>query len=421
MWLYVPSTSSASPAGAADSTEPSNSLLQALASSATLSGKHSPLASWRKRWKKATWLRLLCGRMPEPSTADASADAWTSSLRAFRAKATASPASDACSTMSATCGTTPFASWRSAAQGGCWSRMSEGCLFQAPKLERVSHGYLESWPSAGGMRNGSAFERPTLGPLTGDSGCSFWPTADAMVAQDGEDEASWSARRAELKAKHSNGNGCGTPLAMAVRLWTTARSADSESCGNHPEAMDSLCGVTETFSPISNNSLLPRPLAPNSGLPETDSPRPCSEAQPSNTAHQLWQTPQDPKGGGTSRSGDRMGEPLLDGQARQWPTPGSHDDKGSNEIGQRRGQLDEAAEQIFRTSPPGQPTQDGQTSSPNTPTSRRRLNPRFVAWLMGWPPIDANGCGFSEMEWSMFKARSRSVFSGIDFTGEEAK
>ena len=47
---------------------------------------------------------------------------------------------------------------------------------------------------------------------------AMWPTPDAMVAQDGEQPETWLKRRAELKAKHINGNGCGTPLAMAVKL-----------------------------------------------------------------------------------------------------------------------------------------------------------------------------------------------------------
>lgn len=34
-----------------------------------------------------------------------------------------------------------------------------------------------------------------------------------------------------------------------------------------------------------------------------------------------WATPTKPDGGSTSRSGDRIGEPLLGGQAQQWATP----------------------------------------------------------------------------------------------------
>ncbi len=117
--------------------------------------------------------------------------------------------------------------------------------------------------------------------------------------------------------------------------------------------------------------------------------------------------------------------------AKAWPTPGANDHKGSSKPGQRRGQLDEAAEQLhttldlgdrpiaawtpcpccenylchihtghahdcpcppvedwesrglnpYLTSPPA-PKETGQESPKN---SGLRLNPLFVEWLMGFP------------------------------------
>ena len=66
-------------------------------------------------------------------------------------------------------------------------------------------------------------------------------------------------------------------------------------------------------------------------------------------------------------------------RVKQWPTAGANDYKGSSQPGQRRGQLDEAAEQIH--SHLGQ-KEIGQRSEK---TSTPRLNPRFVEWLMGFP------------------------------------
>lgn len=57
-----------------------------------------------------------------------------------------------------------------------------------------------------------------------------------------------------------------------------------------------------------------------------------------------------------------------------WPTAGAHDYKGSARLGQRRGQLDEAAEQIFP-----------RLHEIPRQSRRLRLNPRFVEWLMGIP------------------------------------
>lgn len=92
MWLSVPS--SVCVPGAAGSTEPPAWLWEALASSATLSGRRSPPRSWRTRWKREEWLRLLCGRICEPSTAARGVESWIGSLRASRAKETPSPASE---------------------------------------------------------------------------------------------------------------------------------------------------------------------------------------------------------------------------------------------------------------------------------------------------------------------------------------
>ena len=113
-------------------------------------------------------------------------------------------------------------------------------------------------------------------------------------------------------------------------------------------------------------------------------------------------------------SGGDHNKPVLnlDGAARQWPSPGANDFKGSAKIGQRRGQLSEAAKHIF---PPAQPNGLlGLISSADVPTlpplfqiliacwtwphlrSALRLNPSFVNWLMGLPDIEWTNCDWPE-------------------------
>jgi hypothetical protein len=64
----------------------------------------------------------------------------------------------------------------------------------------------------------------------------------------------------------------------------------------------------------------------------------------------------------------------------------------------RMDMLDWAAESYSRPDPT---TNDGPQSSPNVPTSRPRLNPAFVCWLMGLPPawtnIEHTSFGAAEM------------------------
>lgn len=47
-----------------------------------------------------------------------------------------------------------------------------------------------------------------------------WPTPDAGAINDGEATDSWRKRKKRLKRDYANGNGMGTPLAMAAAIWT---------------------------------------------------------------------------------------------------------------------------------------------------------------------------------------------------------
>lgn len=125
--------------------------------------------------------------------------------------------------------------------------------------------------------------------------------------------------------------------------------------------------------------------------------------------------------GNTDKTGKRGGGCELRQQAAMWPTAGASDYKGSAKTGQRRWQLDEAAEQIFPSFHlPPETLTDGGKSLGDTPNSHqryrltdlpscimpdgsidwprlesivahagrrvaRRLNPHFVGWLMGFP------------------------------------
>jgi hypothetical protein len=67
-----------------------------------------------------------------------------------------------------------------------------------------------------------------------------------------------------------------------------------------------------------------------------------------------------------------------------------------------------------RSFPQDPPTlQDGSESSTPTPASPRRLNPRFVSYLMGWPLLGATTSDCSETAWSRYKQRMRSRYCGL--------
>jgi len=84
--------------------------------------------------------------------------------------------------------------------------------------------------------------------------------------------------------------------------------------------------------------------------------------------------------------------------ARLWATPSSRDHKdtdgmattGMNPDGTERTRLDQLPRQAFQFGRPDTETPlPGPPSSTAGPTSprplKRRLNPRFVEWMMGWP------------------------------------
>lgn len=54
------------------------------------------------------------------------------------------------------------------------------------------------------------------------------PTPAAMNPNDGESFDTWEARRLRVKATGKNGNGFGTPLAIAVQLLPTPKASDGE-------------------------------------------------------------------------------------------------------------------------------------------------------------------------------------------------
>ena len=148
----------------------------------------------------------------------------------------------------------------------------------------------------------------------------------------------------------------------AEQLWPTARAEDSESAGNHPDKMDSLTGVTR-----------------------------------------LWATPRTISGGGESAerkqelgrtiSGGGDLQSQVEDPIRGWRTPSSRDWKdtegmsttGVNPDGSVRSRIDQLGRQVLLTKEPGPTSLNAGQNSPQPSMPKRRLNYRFVLWLMGFP------------------------------------
>lgn len=145
-------------------------------------------------------------------------------------------------------------------------------------------------------------------------------------------------------------------LSNAAGAWPTPRTVDSHGAGyqydhgDHDLPRPSLVGRARNWQTPNAAA-----EAPNLGSNIKHGPK-------SLLAQAEWATPTvgNTTGGNKNRGGDRSDELLLPCQAS--------------------GLLDRMTQTA------------GDESSPSAPTSRRRLNPRFVEWLMGWPEGAVTRC-----------------------------
>lgn len=388
-------------------------------------------------------MTLLSTAMCDPSQANSSVAAWLESSEDSRVRtsrllenAPASTGSDQGS------GANSPGSLGRFDQTGYSLRTSQVSLITNQPEE-----FLETFPDSGSMRNGVVSQRQPLGPAIGASGGSAWPTPDAAAFNSGESPESFELRRQKNIAKHLNGNGMGTPLAMKAATWPSPRSEDSESCGNHPNATDSLTGASRLWETPHGN------LSPTAGSGGGEFAKQANQRM----------APQTPGGGrnpgeaavlakGSTENGKRR--VGLESQSKFWSTPSSHDGRrpGPDETStqgrnlKREGESwatpsardwkDGAAsegnrnarplnEQASRFSLPVPMIRDGEIFSPlplgfDRVLPKRRLNVFFVLWLMGlpmnWLAPEPRVSAFAEMQSYQYALRQHLSFllKGLD-------
>jgi hypothetical protein len=156
-----------------------------------------------------------------------------------------------------------------------------------------------TWPKSGTWDLGAAYERPTLAlAIDGNASSSslgLLPTPAAGNFNDGESLESWEERRQRNLAKGINGNGQGTPLAIAAQqlLKTPTAQLSVNGGSQHPDKRRGG-GHGPTLADQVECELLPTPSVA------------------------------DVTGGHRYRSGDRRSELLLPGVAEALTSPGGH-------------------------------------------------------------------------------------------------
>lgn len=146
-----------------------------------------------------------------------------------------------------------------------------------------------------------------------------------------------------------------------------------------------------------------------------------------NETAENWPTPDTQN----SRDGETMREEAqgkhavsLHHAVATWATPSARDSDKWHYRGADSGHQQNLSGQAHHYSPPAQEDQEppttsnGAPSSPSAPSSRRRLNPLFTSWLMGWPtfwgsPMPIADRGYASREMESWRSRSRSLLRSL--------
>lgn len=452
MWLYLPSKSLRSaPAWEClekDCEQGSDTWATRLAPSVSWSGKPIQPRHLRLAAKKAAWTTLLSGPTFSPSTVDVGVEQWIASLRASRAKTSAWPAgvlglmaadqaSSSTSSTSQTIAVREASFWRMLQasllpQPPLWTKpappimpptpLSTELLLWVEKMDAYSNARQPaswgSFPTAGGMRSGSLFQRPTLAPV--------------MAVPDGfasHGDEKWQTPKASEEESGSGLNGRGEPKLKAQAIswmtpsvsnaqgneytrdrgqeglerltltgqanqWQTPQTSDMNGA-RVPDGKRALGLNTQTTSWPTPRSTDGTKGSPNQAGSKGDLMLPSMAAQwPTPSAAMMndgespesWQARAD---GLKAKhiNGNGAGMPLTIA-VKNWPTPASRDYKGQDLASRSGGaSLSHAAETgVFsHSSPLDQATPDGPLFSRPSPSTPQRLNPVFGEWLMGWP------------------------------------
>ena len=328
------------------------------AASSTLSGKHTHARSWKLAWKKAPWMQRLYGAaISENSLPLSFSGWWIASLRASRAKTSASPENAPVSTArAAACSSTSSTLPTLAVRNTSFWRTSQASLLPPPPLWTKPKALLksarppeswENWPTAGGMRNGSLFQRPTWAPAMAVRGGSaglggVWTTPDVCSgARDMSKIDPELQKRADTKratglptealnwaaldcntSTYSNGK-MGSNIREQTAQWATPTSSEHTGAG-HP---DSKQGALNLRSQV---GVWPTPWGTDGTKGGPNQAGSKGDLMLPSAAHH-WTTPSASDGTRGGCLTENMSGTSLTQQVRSiWPTPAVRDSKGPN-------------------------------------------------------------------------------------------
>lgn len=313
---------------------------------------------------------------------------------------------------------------------GCSLRTCQGSLFQTDSDDGTQT--FEQWVTW--LRQDSLARRKSA-RLTGGSGCSSWPTSTARDHKGGkqnrEGADALDHTATNWPTPHGIGNqgetgnvGGGSEFSVSVeRMFENWHTPDLM-----PDAPNTGSNCKNRVPGLGNQSELwatPRSDKTTSEDPEVWEKRKAAgdvSTPPLTMQSEMWATPNamvanDGDGAetwdarrekvkATGKNGNGMGEQLTIQCQRLWPTTNVGDaQRGVQEPDGRRDLLLRTEIENFPSFHPVQPTLE---LGKEFVRERRRLNPLFVEWLMGWP-IGLTGSGPAETEFCLWRQRMRSA------------
>jgi len=438
MWLYLPNVSPSSTPALALECSAKRSCSGSKHSgcrgglSVTSSGTPQQRPLWWPGWKSRPWIMRLSATRCDPSTLARGVESWTSHVRACRASRTASLAKGPATPIDGAGAPRITAS----APAGRLRNFCESCATCDPPWfssktfqpglwgdtsDQLARSYAD-WVTRSKIRSSSL--RATLARRMSESVYSSWATCPQA----------WHSESAMLGGSSSRGGDrIGEELLGGqIRNWPSARAEDSESCGNHPNATDSLTGATKLWPPA---LAWPTPAArdakgPNAEAHRESRERPHEDQLPNRVA--TWATPnmpsRVPETAASKATRPNSGGIDLQTQAISWATPLAKDGRGEMTLSAKKAARAKGApkELLHEAGAfPYSPRAEAMKQTPTTPTgalgrllqswtppSCRALNPNFQWWLMGWPSPVRIYCASAATEWSRWR---RLVLSQLCF------
>jgi len=365
MWLYIPDnkhTSRSTPVEV-DSILDSDARIQMLSRSYTWNESYRQPRSWLTTLKRVYWMKHLFGLIPEPSTADRLLEKWIGSLGGSPVNHSPTPEA----------GEEPMTSDGSGNTLGDWLlrydpdtfswRTPQVSLFEM-ELEQFSASFLRS----GTMRNGFVYEhRMSVRPIEESEFSSLltgnWGTPNTMDSLPPKSQEALDRESSTVRKGRSAPNNLRDQVNVreGQAEWPTA-TTDS--------ATDRSKRYAQGGHPLS--------------MVASEWPTPSTQEYPHPGMVINEKGRREPKEGKTDHSLN------LEDRASTWATPRSSEWKGTGPPGSAshkhrldRHYLDAQSESFHQhptTAKPGQKFSENDQTSP-----RRRLNPKFVEWLMDLP------------------------------------